>query len=125
MSLRTFSEQAIGAESTEGSRRPSVAPSRTALQRVEKAIDAIRAARMVILTDDEERENEGDLCMAAEKITPAAVNFMAKYGRGLVCLSLSEEKVRELRLPLMVDEGANNSSFGTCPSPKWRRAENR
>src|SRR5512133_1856666 len=69
---------------------------------------------MVILTDDEDRENEGDLCMAAEKVTPAAVNFMARYGRGLVCLSLSEEKVRQLRLPLMVDEGANNSSFGTA-----------
>ena len=69
---------------------------------------------MVILTDDEDRENEGDLCMAAEKVTPAAVNFMAKHGRGLVCLSLTEEKVRQLRLPLMVDEGANTSSFGTA-----------
>jgi 3,4-dihydroxy 2-butanone 4-phosphate synthase/GTP cyclohydrolase II len=69
---------------------------------------------MVILTDDEDRENEGDLCMAAEKVTPAAVNFMAKHGRGLVCLSLTEEKVRKLRLPLMVDEGANTSSFGTA-----------
>src|SRR5512133_2429799 len=69
---------------------------------------------MVILTDDEDRENEGDLCMAAEKVTPAAVNFMARYGRGLVCLSLSEEKVRQLRLPLMVDEGANTSGFGTA-----------
>ena len=85
-----------------------------AVERVERAIDAIRDGRMVILTDDEDRENEGDLCMAAEKVTPAAVNFMAKYGRGLVCLSLSEEKVRLLRLPLMVDEGANNSSFGTA-----------
>jgi 3,4-dihydroxy 2-butanone 4-phosphate synthase/GTP cyclohydrolase II len=87
---------------------------RHAVERVERAIDAIRDGRMVILTDDEDRENEGDLCMAAEKVTPAAVNFMAKYGRGLVCLSLSEEKVRQLRLPLMVDEGANNSSFGTA-----------
>jgi 3,4-dihydroxy 2-butanone 4-phosphate synthase/GTP cyclohydrolase II len=87
---------------------------RHAVERVERAIDAIREGRMVILTDDEDRENEGDLCLAAEKVTPAAVNFMAKYGRGLVCLSLSEEKVRQLRLPLMVDEGANNSSFGTA-----------
>ncbi len=85
-----------------------------AVERVERAIDAIREGRMVILTDDEDRENEGDLCMAAEKVTPAAVNFMAKHGRGLVCLSLSEEKVRQLRLPLMVDEGANTSSFGTA-----------
>jgi 3,4-dihydroxy 2-butanone 4-phosphate synthase/GTP cyclohydrolase II len=64
--------------------------------------------------DDEDRENEGDLCMAAEKATPAAVNFMAKHGRGLICLSLTEEKVAKLRLPLMVDEGANTSSFGTA-----------
>jgi len=85
-----------------------------AVERVEKALDAIRDGGMVILTDDEDRENEGDLCMAAEKVTPAAVNFMVKHGRGLVCLSLTEEKVRQLRLPLMVDEGANTSSFGTA-----------
>jgi 3,4-dihydroxy 2-butanone 4-phosphate synthase/GTP cyclohydrolase II len=85
-----------------------------AVERIEKALDWIREGKMVILTDDEDRENEGDLCMAAEKVTPAAVNFMAKHGRGLVCLSLTEEKVRQLRLPLMVDEGANTSSFGTA-----------
>ena len=85
-----------------------------AVDRVEAAIAALRAGKMVILTDDEDRENEGDLCMAAEKVTPAAVNFMAKVGRGLVCLSLTEEKVRTLRLPLMVDESANSSSFGTA-----------
>jgi 3,4-dihydroxy 2-butanone 4-phosphate synthase/GTP cyclohydrolase II len=85
-----------------------------AVERVEQALDWIREGKMVILTDDEDRENEGDLCMAAEKVTPAAVNFMAKHGRGLVCLSLTEEKVRQLRLPLMVDEGANTSSFGTA-----------
>ncbi len=85
-----------------------------AVEQVERALDWIRHGRMVILTDDEDRENEGDLCLAAEKVTPAAVNFMAKHGRGLVCLSLTEEKVRQLRLPLMVDEGANTSSFGTA-----------
>ncbi len=85
-----------------------------AVERVEKALDAMREGKMVILTDDEDRENEGDLCMAAEKVTPAAVNFMATHGRGLICLSLTEEKVRKLRLPLMVDEGANTSSFGTA-----------
>ncbi|HSD21729.1 MAG TPA: bifunctional 3,4-dihydroxy-2-butanone-4-phosphate synthase/GTP cyclohydrolase II [Anaeromyxobacter sp.] len=85
-----------------------------AVERVERAIAHIRAGKMVILTDDEDRENEGDLCMAAEKVTPAAVNFMAKYGRGLICLSLTEEKVRTLRLPLMVDESANSSSYGTA-----------
>lgn len=85
-----------------------------AVERVERAVEAIRAGRMVILSDDEDRENEGDLTMAAEKVTPEAVNFMAKYGRGLICLSLTEEKVRELRLPLMVDEGANTSNYGTA-----------
>jgi 3,4-dihydroxy 2-butanone 4-phosphate synthase/GTP cyclohydrolase II len=85
-----------------------------AVERVERAIAYMRAGKMVILTDDEDRENEGDLCMAAERVTPAAVNFMAKHGRGLVCLSLTEEKVRQLRLPLMVDESANTSSFGTA-----------
>jgi 3,4-dihydroxy 2-butanone 4-phosphate synthase/GTP cyclohydrolase II len=85
-----------------------------AVERVERALAYLRAGKIVILTDDEDRENEGDLCMAAEKVTPAAVNFMAKYGRGLVCLSLTEEKVRQLRLPLMVDEASNSSSFGTA-----------
>jgi len=85
-----------------------------AVERVEKAIAYVRAGKLVILTDDEDRENEGDLCMAAEKATPAAVNFMARYGRGLVCLSLTEEKVRALRLPLMVDEASNTSGYGTA-----------
>ena len=85
-----------------------------AVERVEKAIAYVRAGKLVILTDDEDRENEGDLCMAAEKATPAAVNFMARYGRGLVCLSLTEEKVRSLRLPLMVDEASNTSGYGTA-----------
>ena len=60
---------------------------------IEQAIEEIRNGRMVILVDDEDRENEGDLTMAAEAVTPEAVNFMAKYGRGLICLSLTEEKV--------------------------------
>jgi 3,4-dihydroxy 2-butanone 4-phosphate synthase/GTP cyclohydrolase II len=87
---------------------------RHAVERVERAIAHVRKGGMVILTDDEDRENEGDLCLAAEKVTPAAVNFMAKYGRGLICLSLTEEKVKQLRLPLMVDEAVNSSSFGTA-----------
>jgi 3,4-dihydroxy 2-butanone 4-phosphate synthase / GTP cyclohydrolase II len=84
------------------------------VERVERAISYIRAGKQVIMVDDEDRENEGDLCMAAELVTPPAVNFMAKHGRGLICLSLTEEKVAKLRLPLMVDEGANTSSFGTA-----------
>ena len=84
------------------------------VERVERAIAYVRAGKQVIMVDDEDRENEGDLCMAAELATPAAVNFMAKHGRGLICLSLTEEKVAKLRLPLMVDEGSNTSSFGTA-----------
>jgi len=84
------------------------------VERVERALEYVRAGRQVIMVDDEDRENEGDLCMAAELVTPAAVNFMAKHGRGLICLSLNEEKVSKLRLPLMVDEGSNTSSFGTA-----------
>jgi 3,4-dihydroxy 2-butanone 4-phosphate synthase/GTP cyclohydrolase II len=68
---------------------------------VEEAVDEIRQGRMIILVDDEDRENEGDLTMAAEKITPDAINFMAKHGRGLICLTLSEQRCDELNLPLM------------------------
>ncbi len=78
---------------------------------VEEAIEEIKQGRMVILVDDEGRENEGDLCMAAEKVTPEAINFMAKYGRGLVCLPLTGPKVDALDLPPMV--GNNTSPFGT------------
>jgi 3,4-dihydroxy 2-butanone 4-phosphate synthase/GTP cyclohydrolase II len=67
---------------------------------------------MIILIDDEDRENEGDLTMAAEKVTPEAINFMARYGRGLICLSLTEERLNELRLPMMVSE--NTSRFQTA-----------
>ncbi len=75
-----------------------------AIERIEKALKEIRAGRMVVLVDDEDRENEGDLCMAAEFATPEAVNFMAKYGRGLICLTLTEEDADALELPPMVDE---------------------
>jgi 3,4-dihydroxy 2-butanone 4-phosphate synthase/GTP cyclohydrolase II len=81
------------------------------IERVLKAIDEIKKGRMVILSDDEDRENEGDLTMAAEMVTPEAINFMAKYGRGLICLSLTEEKCRELDLPMMVQD--NTSSYQT------------
>ena len=65
---------------------------------------------ITILVDDEDRENEGDLCLAAELVTPEAINFMAREGRGLICLPLTEERADELDLPLMVRE--NSSSFG-------------
>ncbi|ATB32493.1 3,4-dihydroxy-2-butanone-4-phosphate synthase [Melittangium boletus] len=79
---------------------------------VERALAEIRKGRMVILTDDEDRENEGDLVMAAEKVTPQDINFMATHGRGLICLALNEERIRRLNLPLMVQD--NTSSFQTA-----------
>ncbi|HMK52133.1 MAG TPA: bifunctional 3,4-dihydroxy-2-butanone-4-phosphate synthase/GTP cyclohydrolase II [Thermodesulfobacteriota bacterium] len=82
------------------------------IHRIEAALEDIRLGKMVILVDDEDRENEGDLTMAAEKVTPEAINFMAKYGRGLICLSLTDERLNELRLPMMVSE--NTSRFQTA-----------
>jgi 3,4-dihydroxy 2-butanone 4-phosphate synthase/GTP cyclohydrolase II len=79
---------------------------------IEEAVKDIGAGKMVILVDDEDRENEGDLCIAAEKVTPEAINFMAKYGRGLICLSLTQERVEELKLPMMTND--NTSQFGTA-----------
>ena len=78
---------------------------------IEAAIQDIKDGKMVILVDDEDRENEGDLCLAAEKVTPEAINFMAKYGRGLICLAMTPEKCDALDLPPMVDN--NQSAFGT------------
>jgi 3,4-dihydroxy 2-butanone 4-phosphate synthase/GTP cyclohydrolase II len=80
--------------------------------KVEEAIEDIRNGRMIILVDDEDRENEGDLCMAAQFITPESINFMARYGRGLICLSLDDEMAERLELPLMVRK--NQSRFGTA-----------
>ncbi len=82
-----------------------------ALERVEEAIRRIRAGEMVIVVDDEDRENEGDLCVAAEKVTPEHINFMAKHGRGLICLSLTPERCDRLGLPLMTRN--NESPYGT------------
>ena len=79
---------------------------------VERALSDIRKGKMVVLTDDEDRENEGDLVMAAAKVTPAAINFMATHGRGLICLSLTDDRLRQLNLPLMVHD--NTSPFGTA-----------
>ncbi len=79
---------------------------------VEKAIEEIKQGKMVVLVDDENRENEGDLAIAAEKVTPDIINFMATYGRGLICLSMTEERLSELQISLMVNE--NTSRFGTA-----------
>ncbi len=81
------------------------------LNSIEEIIDDLRRGRMVVVMDDEDRENEGDLIMAADKITPEAINFMARFGRGLICLTLTREHCEQLRLPLMV--GINESSHST------------
>jgi 3,4-dihydroxy 2-butanone 4-phosphate synthase/GTP cyclohydrolase II len=81
-------------------------------RKIEDAFEDLRQGKMIILVDDEDRENEGDLVIAAEKITPEAINFMAKEGRGLICLTLTEERADHLELPPMVAE--NSCSFGTA-----------
>ena len=77
---------------------------------VATAIEEIRAGRMIVVVDDEDRENEGDLTLAAEKVTPEAINFMAKHGRGLICLALMRERVEQLKLPLMPQQNASRLS---------------
>jgi 3,4-dihydroxy 2-butanone 4-phosphate synthase/GTP cyclohydrolase II len=84
------------------------------LERVNAALDHIRAGQMVILVDDEDRENEGDLCMAAEAVTAERVNFMATHGRGLICLTLEEEQVGRLELPMMAAPGRSGPPLGTA-----------
>ncbi len=79
---------------------------------IETALDALREGRFVVVVDDEDRENEGDLVLAAERVTPEAINFMAREGRGLICLALTEERCDALELPPMVTE--NTSNFGTA-----------
>ena len=79
---------------------------------VPTALDEIRAGRMIVIVDDEDRENEGDLMLAAEKVTPEAINFMAKFGRGLICLTLTEERLEHLRIGPMSAE--NTSNYGTA-----------
>src|SRR5438105_15442350 len=82
------------------------------MRRVQEALDHVRAGRMIILVDDEDRENEGDLCMAAEKVTPEAIAFMARFGCGLICMPMLSEHLDQLALPLMVAD--NTSQRGTA-----------
>jgi 3,4-dihydroxy 2-butanone 4-phosphate synthase/GTP cyclohydrolase II len=84
----------------------------TAIERVTRALEEIRAGKMVILVDDEDRENEGDLVFAAEKVTPEAINFMATYARGLICLAMEDAFIDRLELPMMVRD--NRASLGTA-----------
>jgi 3,4-dihydroxy 2-butanone 4-phosphate synthase/GTP cyclohydrolase II len=81
---------------------------------ISEAIEEVQAGRIVVVVDDEDRENEGDLTIAAEKVTPEAINFMARHGRGLICLPMTGERLDELRIPLMVQEERNSTPFGTA-----------
>ena len=85
---------------------------------VDEAAEEFRQGRPIVLVDDEDRENEGDITMAAEKVTPETINFMAKYGRGLICVTLTEDRCDELNLPLMTT--VNTAVF--APMPKARTA---
>jgi 3,4-dihydroxy 2-butanone 4-phosphate synthase/GTP cyclohydrolase II len=81
---------------------------------IPEAIEDIRDGKMVVVVDDEDRENEGDLTIAAEKVTPEIINFMARHGRGLICLPMTPERLDELRIPLMVQDEENSARFGTA-----------
>lgn len=80
---------------------------------VDEAIEEFKKGKFVIITDDEDRENEGDLAIAAEFVTPETINFMARYGRGLICIALADERVKQLQIPMMVNPGDNTSQFET------------
>ena len=88
---------------------------------IEEAIKEIREGRMVIVIDDEDRENEGDLTMAADRVTPEAINFMARHGRGLICISLPGQRLDELHIPLMVSENTSSYQTAFCVSVEARR----
>lgn len=87
-------------------------PATSGVASVEEAIKTVRNGKLIIIVDDEDRENEGDLMVAAEKVTPDVINFMAKHGRGLICLSMTKERARQLELPPMVTD--NTASFQTA-----------
>src|SRR5688572_31293896 len=93
-------------------KKPPSKKRRSPFSPIEVAIQAIRDGRMIIVVDDEDRENEGDLTIAAEKVTPEVINFMAKEGRGQICLSMTGERLDELDLPLAVND--NTTQFGTA-----------
>jgi 3,4-dihydroxy 2-butanone 4-phosphate synthase/GTP cyclohydrolase II len=83
---------------------------------VEEAVEAIRAGRIVIVVDDEDRENEGDLTIAADKVTPEAINFMARHGRGLICMPMTGERLDQLEIPLMVNQNTTTFKTAFCVS---------
>ena len=91
--------------------------------RIEDAVEAFKAGKMIIVVDDEDRENEGDLTIAAEKVTPEVINFMASEGRGLICLSMTPERLDELDIPLMVSQ--NTSRMKPPSASRSRRKAGR
>ena len=117
---RAASSRAATRRPTPAARRAPAAPKRrkgsSPFAAIEDAIAAFRAGKMIIVVDDEDRENEGDLTIAAEMITPEAINFMAKHGRGLICLSMLPDRLDELQIPLMVTENSSKFSTAFCVS---------
>ncbi len=111
---KTPKEKSSSCKATADKDMPTTRKANPALATIEEAIEDIRLGKMVILVDDEDRENEGDLCIAAEKVTPESVNFMAKYVLGLICLSLTEDKLQELGLKMMVEDLHNQSPYCTA-----------
>ena len=107
-----MAEESPGGPAPRGRLSLADAPHRGPFAPVDEAVDAIREGRMVIVVDDEDRENEGDLTIAAEKTTPEMINFMAKHGRGLICLPMTGAWLDRLDVPLMVRE--NTSQFATA-----------
>jgi len=91
-----------------------VEPAQPAFDSIEDILTDLAAGKMVVIVDDEDRENEGDLLMAADKVRPEDINFMARFGRGLICLTLTRERCTQLRLPLMVSDTASGAP--TSPS---------
>ena len=98
---------AVGLAKTTRRRRESV------MATIEEAIEEYRAGRFVVIVDDEDRENEGDLTIPAEFVTAEHINFMARYGRGLICMPMTGERIEQLGIPMMVSSVSNNSRFGT------------
>ena len=97
-----------------GARKAAVARAASPFTTVEEALAEFQAGRFVIITDDEDRENEGDLCLPAQFTTPEAINFMARHGRGLICTALTGDRLDRLGLPLMVDQSSNTAPLGTA-----------
>src|SRR5574343_1280839 len=98
-----------------------MAPTLADISPIEDILADIQAGKMVVLVDEEDRENEGDLVLAADHVTPEAINFMARFGRGLICLTLTEQRCRQLDLPLMVRD--NKTPHGTAFTVSIEAAE--